>query len=115
MFARIFCRGKKTGERDARADTEGWIFRMKVDGREGSYESFPVFVFTREKRQTWKSRTHRYAGGIYLHGSKYKDYLACSVQAFTGRGPPDRRLSAFGRLPAERRTVHAAFLSGKSP
>lgn len=49
MFARIFCR-RENGEREA--DTEGRVFWIKVDGREGFYETFPVFVFTREERQT---------------------------------------------------------------
>lgn len=89
---------------------------MEADGRESFQRKLPVFVFTREERggrvcgkagRGWGRR--RYADRIC--GSKYEDYLACSDDVartdLRGRGDPDRRLSAFGQLPAERRTVRS--------
>lgn len=112
------------------AGTEKRIFRMEADSRESSFESFPsFFVFTREERRGDDGGCRGCASRIC--GSKYKDYLACSgrrrwrrcrcpttggrLPRRGGRRVSDRRLSAFGQLPAERRTVRAAFLSGKSP
>lgn len=60
VFARVFCR-RFSAEGPRERDNERRVFRMAADDRESFYESFPVFVFTREER---RSRSRRKASRV---------------------------------------------------
>lgn len=56
VFARLLSAILLRGNEEGDGHRKGRVFRIAANGRESFYESFPVFVFTREKRRSRSCR-----------------------------------------------------------